>query len=64
MSLTGEVKTLRFLSLDSNTRDVITLQSSVSVELWKVLFSLVVSVLGTFISGEWGEFFWNSGVIM
>ena len=57
MSLTGEVKTLRFLSPCSNTGDIITLQSSVSVELWRVLFSLVVSVLSTSITGEWGESF-------
>ena len=49
MSLTGEVKTLRFLSPYSNTGDIITLQSSVSVELWRVLFSLVVSVLSTWL---------------
>ena len=57
MTLTGEVKTLRFLSLGSNTGDIITPQSSVSVELCRVLFGLVVSVLSTSITGEWGESF-------
>ena len=52
MSLTDEVKTLRFLSLCSNTGDIITLQSSVSVELCRVLLGLL-----SFGSGEWGESF-------
>ena len=57
MSLTGEVKILRFLSLGSNTGDIITLQNSVSVKLYRALFGLVVSVLSTSITGECGESF-------
>ena len=57
MSLTSEVKVLRFLSLGLNTGDIITLQSSVSVKLCLVLFGLVVSVLSTSITGECGESF-------
>ena len=57
MSLTGEVKTLRFLSLGLNPGNIITLQSSVSVELCRILFGLVVSVLSTSITGDWGESF-------
>ena len=59
MSLTGEVKTLRFLNLGSNTGDIMTLQASVSVELCLFLSGLVVSVLSTSIhvNRECGEAF-------
>ena len=55
MSLRNEVKTLQFLSLGSNTGDIITLQSSVSVELCRVLFGLF-GLFGPFgLFGLFGE---------
>ena len=57
ITLIGDVKAWRFLSLGSNTGDIITLQSSVFVELCRARFDLIAFVLGYSISMEWGKSF-------